>query len=140
MRRPRQRAPRGWRDKPLYFADDSADFRFVDHDNDNAVPLDPQNCAFARCWHRLGHPAEVFRTYTYVDYGEYVVKYVTTKLMQRQLTANDQGGKIAEGDYRLGRIPPSMRKPRTQGQNRGSGGGNKSGALGPDLVRRRAAA
>jgi len=141
MKRPQQRAPRDRWGKPCYFADDPYDFRLISHDNDEAVPLDPTSCAYVCAWRRLGYRAEVGRSFTWVDFGRFVVKYRTTALMQRQLTANDQGGTIFPGDYRLGAIASSGRRPRVKGKRRGCGGGNPSTMpVGPDLVRRRAAA
>ncbi|HSS11656.1 MAG TPA: hypothetical protein VLL25_17350 [Acidimicrobiales bacterium] len=140
MRRPRQRCPRDWKGKPLYFADEPYDFRVVDADNDDAVPLDPTNCAYVCAWRRLGYTAEVGRAFTNIDFGRFAVKFRTTAIMQRQLTANDQGGSIFPGDYRLGAISPSGRQPRVQGKNSGAGGGNPPKMpVGPDLVRRRLA-
>lgn len=141
MKRPRERASRDWRGKPLYFADDPLDFRLLDVDNDEAEPLDPERCAFHCSWRRLGYFAEVGRAFTIIDAGRFAVKYRTTPIMQRQLTANDQGGRIMPGDYRLGAIPSSGRQRRQQGKRRGAGGGNpRTVPVGPDLVRRRLAA
>lgn len=124
MKRPRQRAPRDRDGKPVYFADEPYDLRLLAVDNGESVPLDPDNCAYVCAWRRLGHRAKVYRHYSFIDFGPFIVKYRTTPTMQRQLTANDQGGRIFPGDYRLGPIPPSGRKPREHGVHRGAGGGN----------------
>jgi hypothetical protein len=150
--RPERRQKRNWSTPehgslPTYLLDTPILYGVVDTDNDAAVRHAAHECGLACALRRQGHPAWVHRTFTYIlcrdEEGLYYTKGRTTPLMQRQLTANDQGGHVAAGSYYVGAIPPSGGKPRVKGKRRGTGGGNPMGihqtiSIGPEEVRQRA--
>jgi hypothetical protein len=127
IRRPSQRAPRDWNSKPLYFADRDLRLPLVRQDFDGATPGTLDDCPIAHACNRIlgASLAEIGRTYSYVDFGKFGVKY-TTRDIARLVTVAYDNKVLARGDatVTLGKIPPSGRTRRIPGAVRGSGGGN----------------
>jgi hypothetical protein len=127
IRRPTTRANRDWRGKPLYFADRDITVTLVPADLKNAKPGSTDDCVIVHaCTRIFGAVAvEVGRTYSYVEFPKYAIKYRTLGIARLVTVAFDlKALRALNGSIVLGRIPPSGRKVRTAGLVSGSGGGN----------------
>src|SRR5215831_487917 len=91
--------------KPMYFADTDLEVDLIPKDQVGAVPGEINNCLITHgCQRSFGAVyAEVGRTYSYIEFPTYVIKYRTLD---------------------LARMTPGLRATRIQGKTSGKGGGN----------------
>jgi len=112
--------------KPMFFADTDLEIDLIPKDQVGAVPGEINNCLITQgCQRSFGAVyAEVGRTYSYIEFPTYVIKYRTLDLARMTTIAFDTKTHNFLGKVRLGRITPGLRATRIQGKTSGKGGGN----------------